>query len=151
LLSRAVRSHNVPRISKSYESFGDRFTTTVVDDIATSGLSEAVKGLYRVATVSYLRKLNVCQVLMSSCMSRPLSPIHPTLKPSSTCVVSAPRFKFICCLTCKKLFAGCRLRYHAHPRCRPRRRREESHYHSKHSVTRRTERFLERDNHQREM
>jgi hypothetical protein len=41
----AVRSHNVPRISKSYESFGDRFTTTVIDDIATSDFSQAVKGL----------------------------------------------------------------------------------------------------------
>jgi hypothetical protein len=41
----AVRSHNVPRISKSYESFGDRFTTTTVDDLATSDLSQAVKGL----------------------------------------------------------------------------------------------------------
>jgi hypothetical protein len=57
-LIRAVRSHNVPRISKSYESFGNRFTTTVIDDIATSDFSEAVKGLCRVATVSYLRKLN---------------------------------------------------------------------------------------------
>jgi hypothetical protein len=41
----AVRSHTVPRISKSYESFGDRFTTTVIDDIATSDFSQAVKGL----------------------------------------------------------------------------------------------------------
>ena len=41
----AVRSHNVPRISKSYESFGDRFTTTVIDDIATADFSQAVKGL----------------------------------------------------------------------------------------------------------
>jgi hypothetical protein len=46
--ARAVRSHNVPRISKSYESFGDRFTTTVIDDIVTSDLSHAVKGLCRV-------------------------------------------------------------------------------------------------------
>jgi hypothetical protein len=51
----------------------------------------------------------------------------------------------------KTSFPGCRLRYHARPRCRPRRRREESRYHSKHSITRRTERFLERDNRQREM
>ena len=43
----AVRSHNVARISKSYESFGDRFTTTVIDDIATSDFSQAVKGLSR--------------------------------------------------------------------------------------------------------
>jgi hypothetical protein len=41
----AVRSHAVARISKSYESFGNRFTTTVIDDIATSDLSQAVKGL----------------------------------------------------------------------------------------------------------
>jgi len=41
----AVRSHNVPRIRKSYESFGDRFTTTVIDDIATSDFSQAVEGV----------------------------------------------------------------------------------------------------------
>jgi nucleoside-diphosphate-sugar epimerase len=40
-----VRSHNVARISKSYESFGDRFSTTVIDDIATSDLSQAVEGV----------------------------------------------------------------------------------------------------------
>jgi len=40
----AVRSHNVARISKSYESYGDRFTTTVIEDLATSDLSQAVKG-----------------------------------------------------------------------------------------------------------
>ena len=41
----AVRSHNVARINKSYESYGDRFTTTVIEDLATSDLSQAVKGL----------------------------------------------------------------------------------------------------------
>jgi hypothetical protein len=48
----AVRSHNVARISKSYESFGDRFTTTVIDDIATSDLLQAVKGLCRANLLS---------------------------------------------------------------------------------------------------
>jgi hypothetical protein len=43
----AVRSHSAPRISKSYESFGDRFTTTAIDDIATSDFSQGVKGLCR--------------------------------------------------------------------------------------------------------
>ena len=41
----AVRSPNIPRVRKSYESFGNRFTTTAVDDLATSDLSQAVKGL----------------------------------------------------------------------------------------------------------
>ena len=40
----AVRSHNVARISKSYEPYGDRFTTTVIEDLSTSDLSQAVKG-----------------------------------------------------------------------------------------------------------
>ena len=40
-----VRSHNVRRVSKSYESFGDRFTTASVDDLATSDLSQVAKGL----------------------------------------------------------------------------------------------------------
>ena len=48
----AVRSHNVARISKSYESFGDRFTTTVIDDIATSDVSQAVTGLCRANLLS---------------------------------------------------------------------------------------------------
>jgi hypothetical protein len=48
----AVRSHNVARISKSYESFGDRFTTTVIDDIATSDLVQAVKGLCHASLLS---------------------------------------------------------------------------------------------------
>ncbi|KAI0304279.1 NAD-P-binding protein [Multifurca ochricompacta] len=43
----AVRSKNVSRISKSYESFGERFTTTVIEDLATSDLSEAIKGMSR--------------------------------------------------------------------------------------------------------
>jgi hypothetical protein len=47
-----VRSHNVARISKNYESFGDRFTTTVIDDIATSDLSQAVNGLCRANLLS---------------------------------------------------------------------------------------------------
>jgi len=40
----AVRSHNVVRISKSYEAFGNRFTTTVIEDVVASDLSQAVKG-----------------------------------------------------------------------------------------------------------
>jgi hypothetical protein len=40
----AVRSPNVARVSKSYESFGDRFTTTIIDDLNTSDLSKAVEG-----------------------------------------------------------------------------------------------------------
>ena len=40
----AVRSHNVARVSKSYESFGDRFSTVVIDDLVTSDLQAAVKG-----------------------------------------------------------------------------------------------------------
>jgi hypothetical protein len=43
----AVRSHNVLRIVKSYQSFCGRFTTTVIDDIATSDFSQAVRGLCR--------------------------------------------------------------------------------------------------------
>ena len=42
-----VRSQNVSRVRKGYESFGERFTTTVIDDLATSDFSDAVKGLFR--------------------------------------------------------------------------------------------------------
>jgi nucleoside-diphosphate-sugar epimerase len=52
IVDSAVRSHNVARISKSYESVGDRFTTTVIDDIATSDLLQAVKGVCRANVLS---------------------------------------------------------------------------------------------------
>lgn len=39
-----VRSHNVARVGKGYESYGDRFATTVIEDLRTSDLSQAVKG-----------------------------------------------------------------------------------------------------------
>ena len=41
----AVRSHNVTRVNKSYESFGNRFSITVIDDLVTSDLTDAVKGM----------------------------------------------------------------------------------------------------------
>ena len=40
----SVRSHNVARVSKSHESFGDRFSTVTIDDLVTSDLQAAVKG-----------------------------------------------------------------------------------------------------------
>jgi thioester reductase-like protein len=40
----AVRSHNVPRVRKSYESYGDKFSSTVIEDLVRSDLSQAVKG-----------------------------------------------------------------------------------------------------------
>jgi len=48
----AVRSHNVERVSKSYASFGDRFTTTVIEDIATSDLSPALKDVNAIIHVA---------------------------------------------------------------------------------------------------
>ncbi|KAF8271941.1 NAD-P-binding protein [Lactarius quietus] len=41
----AVRSHNVARVSKNHESFGDRFSTVVIDDLVTSDLEAAVRGV----------------------------------------------------------------------------------------------------------
>jgi hypothetical protein len=41
----AVRSHNVARVNKSHESVGDRFATVVIDDLVTSDLLAAVKGM----------------------------------------------------------------------------------------------------------
>ncbi|KAI9443361.1 NAD-P-binding protein [Lactarius indigo] len=40
----AVRSHNVARVNKSYESFGDRFAAVAINDLITSDLLAAVKG-----------------------------------------------------------------------------------------------------------
>ncbi|KAI9464922.1 NAD-P-binding protein [Lactarius psammicola] len=41
----AVRSHNVTRVNKSYESFGDRFSAVAIDDLVTSDLLAVVKGV----------------------------------------------------------------------------------------------------------
>ena len=46
-----MRSRNVTRVNKSYESFGNQFSTTVIDDLVTSDLSDAVKGMRRVGPV----------------------------------------------------------------------------------------------------
>ncbi|KAI9443360.1 NAD-P-binding protein [Lactarius indigo] len=40
-----VRSHNLTHVSKSYESFGDRFAAVIIDDLVTSDLLAAVKGV----------------------------------------------------------------------------------------------------------
>ncbi|KAH9166058.1 NAD-P-binding protein [Lactarius sanguifluus] len=40
-----VQSHNVARVNKGYESFGDRFAAVVIDDLITSDLLAAVKGV----------------------------------------------------------------------------------------------------------
>ena len=44
LVVSTVRSPKVPHVSKSYESFGNRFNITVIDDLGASDLSQAVKG-----------------------------------------------------------------------------------------------------------
>lgn len=41
----AVRNHNVACVNKSHQSFGDRFATIVIDDLITSDLQAAVKGM----------------------------------------------------------------------------------------------------------
>ncbi|KAH9041974.1 hypothetical protein EDB85DRAFT_2139359 [Lactarius pseudohatsudake] len=41
----SARSHNIARVNKSYESFGDRFVAVVIDDLVTSDLLAAVKGV----------------------------------------------------------------------------------------------------------
>ncbi|KAH9039297.1 hypothetical protein EDB85DRAFT_1887481 [Lactarius pseudohatsudake] len=49
----AVRSRNVARVNKSYESFGDKFSVTAIDDLVTSDLSDAVKGVDAIIHVAY--------------------------------------------------------------------------------------------------
>lgn len=50
----AVRSHNVARVSKGYESYGDRFAATVIEDLTTSELSQAVKGSCQLSSLLFL-------------------------------------------------------------------------------------------------
>jgi hypothetical protein len=85
----AVRSHNFPRVSKSYESFGNRFNTVIIDELANSDLSQAVKGSWHVG-LFYFRGLNIPQALMPSSMLHHRSPILPTLKSSLMFVVPIP-------------------------------------------------------------
>ncbi|KAH9980121.1 NAD-P-binding protein [Lactifluus volemus] len=66
----AVRSPNVARISKSYESFGDRFTTTVIDDLNTSDLSNPVEGVDAIIHVaSPLAHSAAPQVILNTAVS----------------------------------------------------------------------------------
>ena len=71
----AIRSHNAPRVSKSYESFGDRFTTVIIDDLVTSDLQAAVRGT-RCADAAVLH-LIIVQESMPSSTSHPHFPLPP--------------------------------------------------------------------------
>ena len=84
----AVRSHNVALISKSYESYSDRFTTTVVEDLTTSDLSQAVKGACK--SLLQILRLNRSQVSTPSSMSRLRSRMLPVRKSSSMCAFYTP-------------------------------------------------------------
>ncbi|KAI9508891.1 NAD-P-binding protein [Russula earlei] len=65
-----VRSQNVARVSKSYASFGDRFATAVIDDLITSDLSDAVKGVDAVIHVaSPLSSGGTAQLVLDSAIS----------------------------------------------------------------------------------
>jgi hypothetical protein len=102
-----VRSHNVPRLSKSYESFGDRFTTTVIDDIATSDLSQAVKG--RVAPIYYLL-LEVECILGVDAIIHVASPLSNSAAPQVILDVRGAhtwsKFSYYLSLTSRKLFSS---------------------------------------------
>ena len=89
----AVRSPNVPRVSKSYESFGNRFTTTIVDDLATSDLSYAVKGVC--ASLVYFQGLDIFQVLMPSSMLHLRSRVAPSRELFSRFVLALPVSMFL--------------------------------------------------------
>jgi hypothetical protein len=95
----AVRSHNVARISKSYESFGDRFTTTVIDDIATSDFSQAVKGLCRANLLSTFDLEAECTLGVDAII-HVASPLPNTAVPQVIVNVRGPHtsFMFSCSL-----------------------------------------------------
>ena len=76
LILSAVRSHNVARVNKSYESFGDKFATVVIDDLVSSDLVPAVKGM-RYEFPLYLMAEHTFQESMLSFTSRPHSPMLP--------------------------------------------------------------------------
>ena len=73
LVISAVRSHNVARVNKSHESFGDRFSTVVIDDLVTSDLVAAVKGMLR-EFASYLMAEHIFQESTLLSTSRPHLP-----------------------------------------------------------------------------
>ncbi len=79
--------------------------------------------------------------------------MQPALKKPSMCVVVITGSSSLLSDVEENLVCNVvrRLWYHAYLSCRSRRGRETTHCHSKHCITRRNGRFLERNDHHREM
>ena len=75
----AVRSHNVARVSKGHESFGDKFSAVTVDDLVTSDLQAAVKGTWVAGAAS--SSISLKHVLGVDAIIHVASPLPNTSTP----------------------------------------------------------------------
>ncbi|KAH9968122.1 hypothetical protein BC827DRAFT_1170383 [Russula dissimulans] len=66
-------NHNVEWVSKSYASFGDKFTTIMIKDLATLDLSPAVKGVDAIIHIaSPLLNSSTPQLILNTAIRRRL-------------------------------------------------------------------------------
>jgi hypothetical protein len=129
----AVRSHNVARVSKSYESFGDRFTTVVIDDLLTSDLLVAVKGMQHAVPV-YSSDTEL--ILGVDAIIHVASPSSATPNVVLEVCVSQTALSANGLI---KYFLDCRYWNHAHAGRCSRRWHQETRYHRERGIARRHE------------
>jgi hypothetical protein len=134
----AVRSHNVARVNKSYRSFGDKFDTVLIDDLITSDLLAAVKGMKRAASVSSSDTEHIPGV---DAIIHVASPSSATPNRDVVLEVRACRTPLSANVLIK-YFLGCRYWDHAHAGRCARRRRQETRHHGERGITRRDGRLL---------
>ncbi|KAA1470846.1 NAD-P-binding protein [Dentipellis sp. KUC8613] len=83
-----ARSAKAPRVKAAYASFGDRFDIAVVDDLATSDLSAAFKGIDALIHVgSPLANKATPEVLMKSAVDGTLRVLNAALEAGITKIV----------------------------------------------------------------
>ena len=150
LVVSAVRSHNILRVSKSYKSFGNRFTTTTVDDLVTSDLTGCKGSVTRYSCLfsqaEYISGVDAIMHVASPLFNTtdPQVMIDVRIGGTSIQVLMFSDFP-------KQLFLGRCVRYHTDSRCRCRRRCEAGHYHSEYCIARLERRFLERNDCHRDL
>ena len=106
----SVRSHNVGRVSKSHESFGDRFSTVTIDDLVTSDLQAAVKGTRCADATS----ISLKHVLGVDAIIHVASPLPNTGTPEVILDVRSNKISFPASWLIKYSFLDRRYRNYAH-------------------------------------
>ena len=143
----SVRSHNVAHVSKSHESFGDRFSTVTIDDLVTSDLQAAVKGTRCASPAS--SSMSLKHVLGVDAIIHIASPLPNNGTPEVILDVRSNKISFPASWLIKYIFLDRRYRNHAHSRRCCRRWRQETCHYAERSITHRTGGFRERHNNHR--